>query len=1403
MEVLRKRAASDGGLEYIVVDETHCINQWGYEFRPDYFYALDLLLREFRTVDGAEHTPFVLLSATVTASDKQGLEHILQAARTPGQPGLPLVVLPEVFAHPLRAHIRVQPRRAQGMMSDSQAFDQVFEERLPAITDAIHAAENNQQKTGQRSAVIIFVAQRIQAEKVAQRLTQECASQVDYFHAGLDALTREEVYERFREGDLTVLVATKAFGMGMDIPDIHWAIHLSPPAFLEDYLQEVGRIGRGAGQREKAQLEHLNACLLFSGADFEGIRIQRAQGALQLAFINNQYEQIADKAQAIDGQLLVIVPHDGFNSDHRPGVRRSKATQLRMALYWLERAGRIKLRSSLLNLLQVALHPAQLQRIANDGGDLGDVARVILSMETIEQAAQGDPDLGRLTQAGEWLGRALGLIGDMVGLLLDSSSRSVSAAPSFAPLLAIATTPPSVAALINLSQIMLRCSFKSLGDVMACLVDLEQRGGLTLEQNYQFAVRGLAHEPRQQIQQLFDMVEATSQQLSQKASVKGVFRFVLDELLAGDAPLAADPKKTSLYRRSLSWGVIKLARMSGVRVRQLVDKTEDMHWEARLAPSVMWQADARRKKTLAIARAIFALLRQKDDNSVSLKELIETTRAAVPGKQFRESDLQKALGLLSAMNLFSFSSKLVPMSYVLTLDDRNGTLEEHKDLWDELDQVNRLAKLRNDAMEVFANLPAEAQSGFVEGYFLQADADSLEAFIDAQLGDIEGQAGGEEDWNLSSFIRGKREQLRATEVTQFFGRYQNSQEPNQWLAISHPYDQHLLVNAGPGAGKTSVLVGRVMHLIREQNIQPTEIIVLAFNRAVVFEIKKRLQALFRTLGYAAYVKRLRVFTFHAFAMRSLAAADGGLNELLDREDLLPTFAKRLANDALFRQQVAGGCRSILVDEFQDATDPIYQVVRNLHLGSGSSAGVMVIGDDDQDILRWQRPGGEFSGKYFEQFKVDFGGEALTSFFLGVNFRSGAAIVERSQKVINAFFERHTQSHRLKDPTSPLVPRKEQAVEAEFERYDWRGKSWQEALGKAAEICSHHDQNGGGSLAILCRSNGEVAQAHQRLLQVLPGMAVQGNANFRVAELRHVGLWIEHLDVARQRQNQVLTDGLQEELLASFKEKIAVPETRGNTVNDVRLEDLWKLCCAEQSFPHLSDLLLFINDLQTDELGRLLGASQSRPLAVVSTIHKVKGLEFDRVIVLPSYTRFTLSNVPQASLEMDAAEEARLLYVGMTRAKQWLTYFIGERERAWNQCPPLIFNALNVNGKPLTGSHEEVSLGWAMNASPFNLNPEACQDYIEKNVAVGDAITLGGSGGGTFKQLMHRGANGSLQKIGFLSKQSDVGDKNTSLKVSAVVRFRANVDANNLLATQAPSVQRRGWGYVVLVSGQLR
>jgi len=951
-------------------------------------------------------------------------------------------------------------------------------------------------------------------------------------------------------------------------------------------------------------------------------------------------------------------------------------------------------------------------------------------------------------------------------------------------------------AVINLAQIMLRCSFATLGDAMAELVMLERHGALELRRQFQFSRRSLGDEPVPHINALFKMIDEAHQELLRRLSDQGRLRFALSELLQGfTSPQVDDAKRTS-YQKAFQWGLITLARISGISMRQLIEKDEEVIWEVRLPSALQRRTEQRRKTTLAIARKVLTLLRSpscKDSRTVLMTHLIEASQAASSNGRFREADLHKALNLLSAMQLISLSADLLPMSYVLTLERLDETLDEHKALWDELEEVNRFSELRNDAMEVFANLPSDRQDAFLEGYFAQADVKGLEGFLLAQLGEIDSQ----NDEGLSKFIKDKQEHLRASAVTEFFERYQQSEEPNQWAAMCHPYNQHLLVNAGPGAGKTAVLVGRIVHLIREQHIQPSEIVVLAFNRAVVFEIRKRIKALFGTLGYASYVSRLRVATFHAFAMRELALVDGGWGGSVDRKNILSFFADRLAKDANFCRQVARDVRCILVDEFQDVTDDIYDIIRQLQQGSGNKAGIMVIGDDDQDILRWNRPDKAFSEVYFERFRQNFGGDR-TTLALKVNFRSGAEIVEKSQQMIQTILERNPYSKRLKD--FPLTARCNQPVSADVKRLPPEGclaaGSWEKVLNATKLICQKHINDCNGSFAILCRSNAEVAQAYRYLAAELPDLLVQGGANYRVGDLRHVALWREFLEAEMAKQNRLLTDELKDALIAQFNQSCDIPETLQPSDADPPLEELWNLCCQERTFAHLSDLIDFIDDLQTDALERLRGSLHDRPAQVISTIHKVKGMEYDRVIMLPSLSGFG-SDVPNLqSLAMDAAEEARLFYVGMTRAKRYLTYFVGEREQAWGRRTSFIGGGFG-SSKTLVGSHEEVGLGWAMTANAFNPDPDVCQNYIERQVRVGDPIILGGRGAGAFKGLFHQGADGKLCQVGFIAKEFGVGCPLSSLRVSAVVRFQPN-----FVIGLAQSVQQRGWGYVVLVEGQL-
>lgn len=1414
LDVLYKRMHADDGLEHVVVDETHCVNQWGYEFRPDYFHALDLLLRMCRRTDAAGPTPFLLLSATITASDKARLQEIM--ADGPGDSGspLPLIARPDAFTSPLRAHIAVTPRRVRRELNDRREFDKALAERLPYIAEAIAAARQNRSSTGQRSAVIVFVSSRDHAEIVAQRLAHATSSNVDYYHAGLDSGSREEIYSSFLEGDLDVLVATKAFGMGMDIPDIHWVVHLAPPGYLEDYLQEVGRIGRGVRERERAKLEKLSATLLFSDADFESIRGMRARSALSLPTIRDLYDKLCEHAHALADQRLAIVPAVGYGSPQNPAptspaAQRAAATRVRMGLYWLERAGRLRLCGSVPDLIEVIAHFSALQRISLEGGVAGEVAGLILQTESSEalfRDADGHaraPEASPVPKSGFFggitgvLGRLFSALSNTVGLLFDAPltppARSIPH-PTAAATTLIDWTSESKTVVLNLSEMKLRAAMKSMGDVLAVLGDLEKRGGVSLNREVEVVPRKLAPEPPEKIAEQFQYVDGAVAELIRRLATKGRIEFNPFEMVEDVEGPKVDEAKLRMYERSFINGFRNLARASGIRIRQLVRADDKVIWEALLPRSSCAKADSCRKRYVQGAMSLLKAI--GDQRSIRISRLVDELRDGSHDGRFRESDLNKVTGLLAAMSVVSISPDLIPLSHVVALLDAEGRLEDQKAVWDELRQVNELAEARNLAMELFANVNTDAQPAFIEGYFGAVDAADVKQFLDTQLGEIV----SDDVDGPSRLLAEMQEKLRATKAVEFFERFRKSEEPSQWEVAKAPFDQHIMVNAGPGAGKTFVLVGRIAHLIREQNIDPSQIIVLAFNRAVVFEIRRRIRELFKSLGYAAHAGRLRVSTFHSLALRSLARE--GIEISRDgMQTLLADFATRLAKDPSFAQRVAGGARCILVDEFQDVTDDVYQIIKHLHSGGGSRAGVLVIGDDDQDILRWQRKrdgsAHQFSEKYFEQFAREFGGDGFQEFILKVNFRSGTSIVERSQSMISKFFERASRSQRLK--ASQLRARTG-ASEGVCQRIQWRDRNWDEAIDDAATVLEGLVDRGGGSTAVLCRTNAEVAEAHRLLSRALPDLKVQGAANLRVAELRHVGLWLDHLRELAAKGDDALSEDLRQEIFSRMVQTPGIPEWFRPDTSDVDLNSLWTLCCRERSYPHLSSLIQFVDELKTDELVRLSGMVDGESTAVVSTLHKVKGLEFDNVVILPSTTQFGVSrgDEPEADLAVDAAEEARLFYVGMTRAKKNLTYYRGDREISWGQPSPMPHQGLSTSGKVLIGSMEDVHLGWAMQKTPFNTSPDECQRHIETEVTVGDPLVLGGREGGAFKCFMHRAPSGELVQVGFLAKKHKMGGPNAALRVSAVVRFRPD----QLDGQLADCVRERGWGYVVLVSGRL-
>lgn len=195
-------------LSLIAIDEAHCVSQWGHDFRPDY-----------RTLGRlAELFPGVPRMAVTATADQRTRDDILASLRL-----TEARVFVDSFARPNLQLSAVPKESASRARSDAAVVDLVRERR--------------------GKAGVVYCGSRDGCERVAQALRDAGVNAIAY-HAGLDGTERDRRLERFLAEDAAVMVATIAFGMGVDKPDVRFVIHADPPGSLEAYWQEIGRAGR-------------------------------------------------------------------------------------------------------------------------------------------------------------------------------------------------------------------------------------------------------------------------------------------------------------------------------------------------------------------------------------------------------------------------------------------------------------------------------------------------------------------------------------------------------------------------------------------------------------------------------------------------------------------------------------------------------------------------------------------------------------------------------------------------------------------------------------------------------------------------------------------------------------------------------------------------------------------------------------------------------------------------------------------------------------------------------------------------------------------------------------------------------------------------------------------------------
>lgn len=1092
-----ERLLSGRKIVRFVIDEAHCFSSWGQDFRVDYLYIGDFI----KSIQQKKNLPESIPVSCFTATAKQKvIEDIRNYFKE--KLSLDLILFTASVSRP-NLHYKVVPESDDE--SKYQSLRYLLEEHdCPAI---------------------VYVSRTKKAVDLACRLEADGFSARPY-HGRMEPDEKTSNQNAFMSGLVRIMVATSAFGMGVDKKDVGLVVHYEISDSLENYIQEAGRAGRD---------EHIEAdCyILFNEDDLSKHFILLNQTKLTSKEIQQVWKAIKELAgfrSEFSNSALEIARKAGWD-DSVADVE----TRVKTALASLEQSGyirrgqnmpRVYATSILAGNAQEAIDRIEASPLFN-GKERTQAIRIIRNLiaSRSRQRARDDAE-SRVDYISDRLGIPRKDVIRIVNILREEN---------------ILADSKDLTVYMQYGD----TSNKALHTVHA------------FNRVENFLIPHISPD-----ETVLDLKELNG--LAEDSGNKDV-----------------DVKRMNII---LNFWAIK----GWIRKKNRVPSKN--HFDVQgLIQTGKFEENIRTRQVLAdfIIEYLYGKVRNSGD--------------ACPGQEgvaveFSELELKNAYeartGLFSSrLSLDDIEDGLFYLSRIGAIRIDGGFLVTYNALSVErLEQDNRKRYKLEDYQKLADFYENKIQQIHIVGeYARKMIADYKEAlqFVDDYF-----------RMNypifLHRYFRGRQEEISRNITPAKFRQVFGSLSPAQLQIIKDKDARYIVVTAGPGSGKTRVLVHKLASLLMMEDVKHEQLLMLTFSRAAATEFKKRLYEL---IGNAASFVEIK--TFHSYCFDLL----GKTGSLEGAADIVPEAVREINDNEVDPSRITKAV--LVIDEAQDMDENEFELVKAL-MRRNEEMRVIAVGDDDQNIYEFRGS----SPEYMEKF-MNING--ASKYEMVENFRSRRNLVEFSNNFAC------TIKHRLK--TMPVIPVRMENGELEVVRY--RSGNLETPL--VGQIMAKRLS---GTVAVLTRTNDEAYRLTGLLhASGIPARLIQSNDGFSMSNINEIRFFMDSLDM--HGPGAVLS----EDIWQDAKRALCSGFSRSSKL-DVCKSMIAAFEAVSPKIKYKSDFEAFVKESSLEDF---VNADTGNVL--VSTIHKVKGKEFDNVFLMLD------------GLNCTSDEIRRQLYVAMTRAKE--------------------------------------------------------------------------------------------------------------------------------------------------------